>query len=114
MSTPLPSPPDDALVDRALSDFRRDLASVRAHPGLVDRVMARARGGDDETDRFRRFARAYAAAAAVLLAAGAAGAYAMRRPPADSGSLANLADLEASRIDVERAVSVADLAVGGR
>jgi hypothetical protein len=108
-----PEPPDDeVLVDRALADLRRDLASVRAEPGLVDRVVARTRGGDLESVRFRRYARAYAAAAAVLLAAGVGGAYALR--PAAADPRAALTDLETTQINLVRAASVADLAVGGR
>jgi hypothetical protein len=115
MSTlnPTPRTPDDAdSIDAALAVLRRDLATVRPAPGLSDRVLAAARHGDAEAQRFRRYARAYGAAAALLLALGTAGAVAIRRPEPDPRG--TLADLEATRLAVEQAVSVADLAVGGR
>jgi hypothetical protein len=108
-----PRTPDDAdSIDSALAILRRDLGTARPAPGLADRVLAAARRGDAETLRFRRYARAYGAAAALLLALGTAGAVALRRPPPDPRG--TLADLEATRMALEQAVSVADLAVGGR
>jgi hypothetical protein len=108
----LPDSDVEAGLDRALDELRRDLGSVRPAPDLAERVLGAARVGDVEVRRFHRYARAYAAAAALLLALGAAGAWAARRPAPDPER--TLADLEASRLAIEQAVSVADLAVGGR
>lgn len=110
-----PATPDDAAsLDAALALLRRDLATVRPAPGLADRVLVAARRGDEEARRFRRFARVYAAAAALLLVLGTAGALSVsaRRPEPDPRG--TLADLEATRMALEQADSVADLAVGGR
>ena len=117
--TNLPPPPtlpldDDARLARGLEAFRDDCARAPA-AGLAARVLANVRRGDDESARFLRLARAYSAAAAVLLVVGVTGSVLTRASAhAASRPVPRLDDLEANRLARELAVTIDDQRVGGR
>ena len=108
---------DDALLARGLEVFRADAVCVPA-PDLAARVLARARAGDVDAQRFERVARVYAAAAAVLLVAGVGGSVIVHHPAPSSTTTAQAApridDIEASRLAREQAVTLDDQRVGGK
>jgi hypothetical protein len=113
-----PGPPDvaDRALDAALAAFRDDCRSARPSARLAESVLAAVARGDDETSRFHRIARTYAAAAAVLALVGVAGSVLAHRDvkPATARMDSTLDDLADARLSNEVLVSVADLSVGGR
>lgn len=116
MNRTSPDPVGIADLEKALSAFRDDVR--RAPPprsDLAERVLAAVAHGEDEILRFRRLARAYTAAAAVLVAVGVGGTLLVQgNRPQGSPLASSVADLEASRLSLEKNVTLTDLAVGGR
>jgi hypothetical protein len=112
-SAPTPPLDDDALLARALEAFRDDCARAPA-ADLAARVFAGVRRGDDESARFLRLARAYSAAAAVLLVVGVTGSVLTRPSGHVARSAPRIADVEANRLARELAVTIDDQRVGGR
>lgn len=110
--TPAPTlPDDDARLDAALAAFRRDChAEGRSATAddLADRVMAALAAGDPETVRFRRAARGYAAAAAVLLAFGVAGTVHVRTSAAGPRVAPRVDDLVEARLAREQSATLSD------
>jgi hypothetical protein len=108
--------PDPAL-DAGLAAFRADCRATRVAPRLAERVLAAVARGDVEATRFSRVARAYAAAAAVLAAAGVGGSLLVHRDalPATPQARSSLYDVEEAGILQEGSRSALDLSVeGGR
>jgi len=123
--TPLPSrdrsgrdaPLSDAALDAALGVFRDDCRAQRVAPRLAERVLAAAARGDVEAARFSRVARTYAAAAAVLAAAGVLGSVLVRHDgvPASAygASRTSLFAIEEAGILREGARSALELRLDG-
>ena len=110
----LPAPAADALLLRGLAAWREDVARPAADD-LAVRVLAAARRGDADDLRFRRVARVYSAAAAVLLVVGVGGSVLAVRPPAGASSRApRIDDLETSRLARELAITLDGQRVGDR
>ena len=107
--------PTDLRLDAALDAWRRDVSTATPRPALAERVLAAVARGDDEDARFRRLARTYAAAAAVVAALGVGGTFWLRRAAPDAPVAApSVADVENARFSLVGLDSVADLSVGGR
>lgn len=107
MTSPRTAPDDDARLDAALAAFRRDCRRTPADD-LADRVMATVTAGDPEAVRFRRAARGYAAAAAILLAFGVGGSIFVRTGSAAPRVAPRVDDLVEARLAREQSASLFD------
>lgn len=101
----------DRGLDAALDAFRRDChrdARAASADALAARVMASLAAGDPETVRFRRAARGYAAAAALLLACGVAGSVHVRTSSAAPRVAPRVEDLTEARLARELSAALSD------